>query len=55
MDTPHTDCPLIKQSRRLDPLLEETEALTKIFAASIRTARRNRDRKRVDDTETIER
>lgn len=46
--------PLIKQPHRLDPLLEETEALIKIFAASIRTARRNRDRKRVDDTETIE-
>jgi len=33
--------PLIKPSTAFDPLLEETEALIKIFATSIRTAQRN--------------
>jgi four helix bundle protein len=35
--------PLIKPATELDPLLEETEALIKIFATSIRTAQRNAD------------
>src|SRR5436309_9881938 len=33
--------PLIKAPTEFDPLLEETEALIKIFATSIRTAQRN--------------
>ena len=33
--------PLIKLPTEFDPLLEETEALIKIFATSIRTAQRN--------------
>ena len=33
--------PLIKPPTEFDPLLEETEALIKIFATSIRTAQRN--------------
>src|SRR2546425_99291 len=33
--------PLIKPLTEFDPLLEETEALIKIFATSIRTAQRN--------------
>ena len=35
--------PLIKAPTEFDPLLEETEALIKIFATSIRTAQRNAD------------
>ena len=35
--------PLIKPQTEFDPLLEETEALIKIFATSIRTAQRNAD------------
>src|SRR5712671_574020 len=35
--------PLIKPPTEFDPLLEETEALIKIFATSIRTAQRNAD------------
>ena len=33
--------PLVKLPTEFDPLLEETEALIKIFATSIRTAKRN--------------
>ncbi len=33
--------PLVKSPRLLDPLLEETESLIKIFDTSIRTAKRN--------------
>ena len=33
--------PLVKLPTEFDPLLEETEALIKIFATSIRTAQRN--------------
>ena len=33
--------PLIKPPNQVDPMLVETEALIKIFAASIRTAERN--------------
>jgi len=33
--------PLVKLPTEFDPLLEETEALNKIFATSIRTAKRN--------------
>jgi four helix bundle protein len=33
--------PLIKPPTEFDPLLEETESLIKIFATSIRTAKRN--------------
>lgn len=33
--------PLLRSPNEFDPLLEETEALIKIFATSIRTAQRN--------------
>ena len=33
--------PLIEKSELLDPLIDETDELTRIFVASIRTARNN--------------
>ncbi|MBN1673621.1 MAG: four helix bundle protein [Kiritimatiellae bacterium] len=41
---------LIDETRRIEPLLEETEELIRIFVASIRTARRRKGKKSKDNS-----
>ena len=45
--------PLIKLPTEFDPLLEETEALIKIFATSIRTAQRNAEDSSLTSNSTV--
>ena len=40
--------PLVSKPTKVDPLLQETEELTRIFVASIGTARKNKERRRSD-------
>ena len=45
--------PLVKLPTEFDPLLEETEALIKIFATSIRTAQRNAEDSSLTSNSTV--